>query len=73
MPEGLPPYVLVARIGSILGMAISLAIGLLFLIGGFFLPSLLAFACFVPSMGVMVYAERRAAADNARAAQAPRP
>ncbi|MFA7296709.1 MAG: hypothetical protein WC211_05915 [Dehalococcoidia bacterium] len=54
-------------------MAFSLAIGLLFLIGGFLLPSLLAFACFIPSMGVMVYAERKAAADTARAAQAPRP
>ena len=53
-------------------MAFSLAVGLLFLIGGFFLPSLLAFACFIPSLGVMVYAERRAAADNARTAQAPR-
>ena len=73
MPEGLPPYVLVARIGSILGMAVSLAVGLLFLIGGFLLPSLVAFACFLPSLGVMVYAERKAAADTARAAQSSRP
>lgn len=54
-------------------MAFSLAIGLLFLIGGFLIPSLVAFACFVPSMGIMVYAERRAAADTARAARTPRP
>ena len=53
---------LVARIGSILGMAFSLAIGLLLLIGGLWLPALVAFACFAPSLGVMVYAERRAAA-----------
>jgi hypothetical protein len=71
MPDGLPPYVLVARIGSILGMSLALAIGLLFLIGGFLLPSLVAFAAFVPSLGIMVYAERKAAADAARAA-APR-
>jgi hypothetical protein len=62
MPDGLPPYVLVARIGSILGMAFSLAIGLLLLIGGFILPSLVAFAAFLPSFGVMVLAERHAAA-----------
>ncbi|RLT44508.1 MAG: hypothetical protein DWI58_00350 [Chloroflexi bacterium] len=65
MPDGLPPYVLVARIGSILGMALSIAIGLLLLIGGWILPSLLAFAGFLPSFGVMVYAERRAAAGQA--------
>ena len=65
MPDRLPPYVLVARIGSILGMALSIAIGLLLLIGGWILPSLLAFAGFLPSFGVMVYAERRAAAGQA--------
>lgn len=68
MPDGLPPYVLVARIGSILGMAFALAIGLLFLIGGLILPALVAFAAFFPSFGIMVYAERKAAADSARAA-----
>jgi hypothetical protein len=57
----LPPYVLVARIGSILGMAFALAIGLLLLIGGFILPSLVAFAAFLPSFGIMVLAERHAA------------
>ena len=62
MPEGLPPYVLVARIGSILGMAFALAIGLLLLIGGFILPSVVAFLAFVPSFGIMVLAERHAAA-----------
>jgi hypothetical protein len=61
MLEGLPPYVLVARIGSILGMSFALALGLLFLIGGWLLPALVAFAAFVPAFGVMVYAERRAA------------
>ena len=49
-------------------MALALAIGLLFLIGGFFLFSLVAFAAFVPAFGIMVYAERKAAADAARAA-----
>ena len=44
MPDAPPPYVLVARITSILGMAFALAFGLLFLIGGFFLPALAAFA-----------------------------
>ena len=65
MPEGMPAYVLVARIGSILGMAFALAIGLLLLIGGLVLPALVAFAAFAPAFGIMVYAERRAAADRA--------
>lgn len=60
MPEGIPPYVLVARIGSILGMSFALAIGLLMLIGGWFLWSLVAFAAFVPSFGLMAYVERKA-------------
>ncbi len=61
MLEGLPPYVLVARIGSILGMSLALSIGLLLLIGGLWLPALVALAAFVPSFGIMVYVERRAA------------
>jgi len=65
MPEGIPPYVLVARIGSILGMSFSLAIGLLFLLGGFIVPSLIAFAAFVPSFGLMAYVERKASRDRA--------
>ena len=53
---------LVARIGTILAMSFALAIGLLLLIGGWFLPSLIAFLCFVPAFGLMAYVERRAAA-----------
>ena len=61
MPDELPPYVLVARIASILGMAFAMAIGLLLLIGGFVLPSLIAFALFVPSFTLMALVERQAA------------
>ncbi len=61
MQETLPPYVLVVRIGSILGMSLALAVGLLLLLGGFVLAALVAFAAFLPSFGIMVYAERRAA------------
>jgi hypothetical protein len=64
MLEGLPPYVLVARIGSILGMAFALAIGLLFLIGGFVVPALLAFLCFIPAFSLMALVERKAANDR---------
>jgi hypothetical protein len=64
MPEAIPPYVLVARIGSILGMAFSIAVGLLFLIGGLVVPALIAFVLFVPSFGIMVLVERRAAASR---------
>lgn len=66
MPDGLPPYVLVARIGSILGMSFALAIGLLLLIGGWFLPSLVAFLCFVPSFALMAIVERKAATRRER-------
>jgi len=70
MPDGLPPYVLVARIGSILGMSFALAIGLLMLIGGWWLPSLAAFFFFIPSFALMAIVERKAAARNERKAEA---
>ncbi len=60
MLNELPPYVLVARIGSILGMAFALSIGLLLLIGGSVLPSVVAFAAFAPAFGLMVLVERHA-------------
>jgi hypothetical protein len=69
MPDGLPPYVLVARIGSILGMSFALAIGLLLLIGGIILPSLVAFSLFIPSFGLMVLVERHAERAKAQRAQ----
>lgn len=68
MPEGIPAYVLVARIGSILGMSFSLALGLLMLIGGWWVPSLIAFAFFIPSFGIMALVERKASRDRAAAA-----
>ena len=58
MPEGLPPYVLVARIASIIGMSFALATGLLFLIGGLIVPSLVALFFFFPSLALMVVVER---------------
>ena len=63
MPEAMPVYVLVARISSVVGMSISLAIGLLLLIGGWMLPALLAFLLFLPAFGLMLFAERSAAAS----------
>jgi hypothetical protein len=62
MPDGLPPYVLVARIGSILGMSFALAIGLLCLLAAWWIPAIVAFACFIPSFGLMAFVERHAAA-----------
>ena len=52
------------RITSILGMSFSLAIGLLLLIGGWWLTALLAFAFFAPSFGLLVMIERFAATDS---------
>jgi hypothetical protein len=63
MPDGIPPYLLVARIGSVLGMSFALAIGLLLLIGGLVLPALIAFVLFIPSLALMVFVERHAAAQ----------
>jgi hypothetical protein len=61
MPDGIPPYLLVARIGSVLGMSFALAIGLLLLIGGLLLPALIAFLLFIPSIVLMIVVERHAA------------
>lgn len=69
MPDGIPPYVLVARIGSILGMSFALALGLLMLIGGWWVASLIAFACFVPCFAIMAFVERKASRDRAFALQ----
>lgn len=46
-------------------MSFSLAIGLLFLLGGIIVPSLIAFAAFIPSFGLMAYVERKASRDRA--------
>jgi len=47
-------------------MSFALAIGLLLLIGGLFLPAFVAFLAFLPSLGIMILAERKAAADDRR-------
>lgn len=44
-------------------MGFSIAIGLLMLIGGFPISALIAFSGFIPSMAVMVLAERHAAPE----------
>lgn len=64
MPDRIPPYVLVVRITSILGMSFSLAIGLLLLIGGWWIPALLALALFAPSFGLLIAIERFADTDQ---------
>ncbi len=70
MPEGIPPYVLVARITSILGMSFSLAIGLLMLIGGWIGPAVIAFLFFIPSFGLLAVVERHASEALAAANEA---
>ena len=60
MLEGLPPYLLVARISAVLGMALSLALGLLLLIGGALIAAAIAFAMLIPAFALMFFAERRA-------------
>ena len=68
MLDELPPYVLVARIGSILGMSFALAVGLLLLIGGSVVPAIVAFAAFLPAFGLMLLAERLAEGRSGRRA-----
>lgn len=60
MGPGVPPYVLGARIVSIMGMSLSLSLGLLFLIGGWWLICGIAFIAFLPSLGLLVFVERYA-------------
>ena len=60
MGPGVPPYVLGARIVSIMGMSLSLSLGLLFLIGGWWLICGIALIAFLPSLGVLVFVERYA-------------
>lgn len=48
-------------------MSFSLAIGLLMLIGAWWIPALIAFACFIPSFAVMALVERKASRDRAAA------
>ena len=43
-------------------MSFALAIGLLLLIGGLVLPAVIALLMFVPSIGLMIFVERHAAA-----------
>ena len=45
-------------------MSFSLAIGLLMLIGGWWISSLVAFAFFIPSFGIMAAVERKASRDR---------
>lgn len=42
-------------------MSFALAIGLLLLLGGWLLPALVAFLCFIPAFTLMAVVERRAA------------
>ncbi len=49
-------------------MSFALALGLLMLIGGWWVSSLIAFAFFIPSFGVMALVERKASRDRAAAA-----
>lgn len=44
-------------------MSFALAIGLLLLIGGLVVPAVVAFLLFVPSLALMVFVERHAAAQ----------
>lgn len=52
------PYLFVARIVAILGMAFTLAIGILALVAAFWLVAIISFALTIPFFLLMRYVER---------------
>jgi hypothetical protein len=57
--ERAPPLLAVARIVCVMGMSIGISLGLFLLIGGWFLPAVLALAAAVPFFGLMRFMEKR--------------
>ncbi|MFB0900547.1 MAG: hypothetical protein QMB22_00880 [Dehalococcoidia bacterium] len=56
----IPVYVLVARIISVIGMSFAITLGLLLLIAGYFIESIIAFGFTFPSITIMAFLEKKA-------------
>lgn len=53
-----PPYVALVRIGAVVGMSIAAAFGIFLMVGGWWLPGIIAFVLALPFFGVMRLVER---------------
>lgn len=53
----------VVRIVAVLGMALAMSLSIFMLLGGWLLPSFIAFLSFFPFFFMMRYMEKRAAGD----------
>ena len=60
-PDRAPPLLAIVRIVAVLGMSIGVALGIFLLLGGWWLPSAVAFVSAVPFFFVMRFMEKRAA------------
>jgi len=63
--DRVPPYVALVRIGAVIGMSIAAGLGLVLLVGGWWLQGLIAAAFALPFFGVMRLVERLAAPREA--------
>ncbi len=61
MPE-IQPWVVVGRIAAILGMGLTISLGILFLLGAIWVPGIIALALTLPFFALMVGVERSKAA-----------
>jgi hypothetical protein len=63
MPE-IHPWVVAGRIASIIGMGLTISIGILLLLGALWLPGIIALALTVPFFALMLGVERSKAARS---------
>jgi hypothetical protein len=63
MPE-IRPWVVVGRIASIIGMGLTISIGILLLLGALWLPGIIALALTIPFVALMLGVERSKAAQS---------
>lgn len=61
--ERAPAVLAVVRIVSVLGMSVSIALGIFLLLGAWWLPAAVSFAAAVPFFLLMRYLEKRFAGD----------
>lgn len=63
MPE-IEPWVVAGRIAAIIGMGLTISLGILFLLGALWLPGIISIALTVPFFALMVRVERSKAAQR---------
>ena len=55
----IPIGVVIARIGSVIGLSAALAVGILLLLGGYWVGGLVALLCSLPFLGLLRFVEYR--------------